>query len=51
MIFRQIFNFFVHLTLAFAYKSPLTLPGRTVFVHLFEWKWTEYDFEIIIIKI
>jgi hypothetical protein len=24
-----------------AYKDPLVEPGRTVMVHLFEWKWPE----------
>jgi len=24
-----------------AHKDPLTLPGRTVMIHLFEWKWTD----------
>lgn len=24
-----------------AHKDPLVTPGRTVMIHLFEWKWTE----------
>ena len=24
-----------------AHKDPLVVPGRTVMIHLFEWKWTE----------
>lgn len=24
-----------------AYKDPLVAPGRSVMIHLFEWKWTE----------
>lgn len=24
-----------------AHKDPLTAEGRTVMIHLFEWKWTE----------
>ena len=24
-----------------AYKDPLVVPGRSVMIHLFEWKWTE----------
>jgi len=26
---------------ASAYKDPLTAPGRTTIIHLFEWKWSD----------
>jgi len=35
MILMQIFLY------ASAYKDPLTVPGRTVMIHLFEWKWND----------
>ena len=26
-----------------AYKDPLAFGGRSTYVHLFEWKWTELE--------
>ena len=41
---KMLLKFFVLLTvslLANAYKDPLTVPGRTTLIHLFEWKWAD----------
>ena len=40
MIFNILTLFAVSL-FANAYKDPLNASGRTTFVHLFEWKWTD----------
>ncbi len=36
-----IVSFLNVIKIAYTYKDPLVSPGRSVMIHLFEWKWTE----------
>ena len=40
-ILALILSIFLIINKTNGYKDPLTVPGRSVMIHLFEWKWND----------